>query len=124
MNLWHYHRDALHFHDTLDAPHHATSPGRGSGCCWAGRSRSTTRRAGGCGAASCSAEVLLLGTPLLWWSFLPALVGVGGFGIARRDWRAVAIFLGALAGIVPWFRVRALPPHDVLLLRRAGRCRS
>jgi dolichyl-phosphate-mannose--protein O-mannosyl transferase len=47
--------------------------------------------------------VLLLGTPVLWWSFLPALAGLTWFGISRRDWRAGAIGLGAAAGIIPWF---------------------
>jgi dolichyl-phosphate-mannose--protein O-mannosyl transferase len=56
-----------------------------------------------CGAASCAAEILLLGTPVLWWSFIPALIGTAWFGISRRDWRAVAIGAGAAAGIVPWF---------------------
>ncbi len=57
----------------------------------------------GCGASTCAAEVLLLGTPVLWWSFLPALAGLVWFGISRRDWRAWAIGLGVFAGIVPWF---------------------
>jgi dolichyl-phosphate-mannose--protein O-mannosyl transferase len=56
-----------------------------------------------CGESSCAADVLLLGTPLLWWSFLPALVGGTWLGIARRDWRATAVIAGALTGIVPWF---------------------
>jgi dolichyl-phosphate-mannose--protein O-mannosyl transferase len=47
--------------------------------------------------------VLLLGTPILWWSFIPALFGMTWFGISRRDWRALAIGLGVVAGIVPWF---------------------
>src|SRR5205814_9127147 len=38
-----------------------------------------------------------------WWAFLPALAGLAWLGISRRDWRAPAIGLGALAGIVPWF---------------------
>src|SRR5258706_8643123 len=58
---------------------------------------------GPCGGPNCASEILLLGTPLLWWSFLPALLGLGWLGIARRDWRASAIALCALTGIVPWF---------------------
>ena len=46
---------------------------------------------GACGAPTCAAEILLLGTPLLWWSFLPALAALAWLGIARRDWRAGAI---------------------------------
>jgi dolichyl-phosphate-mannose-protein mannosyltransferase len=102
VNLWHYHRDALYFHDHLVAPHTYQSwPWQ-----WLLLGRPVAfyySNAGGCGAASCSAEVLLLGTPLLWWSFLPALVGVLGYGVARRDWRAIALFAGAFAGIAPWF---------------------
>jgi dolichyl-phosphate-mannose--protein O-mannosyl transferase len=56
-----------------------------------------------CGADSCAAEILLLGTPVLWWSFIPALAGLAWFGVTRRDWRAVAIGVGAAAGILPWF---------------------
>ena len=59
---------------------------------------------GSCGAASCASEILLLGTPLLWWSFIPALVGddVAGHrpaGLARR-WR---IGLMGPRRHVPWF---------------------
>jgi dolichyl-phosphate-mannose--protein O-mannosyl transferase len=55
-----------------------------------------------CGAANCAAEILLLGTPVLWWAFIPALIGLAWFGITRRDWRAAAIGAGAATGIVPW----------------------
>jgi dolichyl-phosphate-mannose--protein O-mannosyl transferase len=57
----------------------------------------------GCGEPNCAAEILLLGTPVLWWSFVPALLGLAWFGLSRRDWRAWPIGLGVLAGIVPWF---------------------
>jgi dolichyl-phosphate-mannose-protein mannosyltransferase len=57
----------------------------------------------GCGEPNCAAEIMLLGTPVLWWSFVPALVGLTWFGLSRRDWRAWPIGLGVLAGIVPWF---------------------
>jgi dolichyl-phosphate-mannose--protein O-mannosyl transferase len=57
----------------------------------------------GCGAPSCVRQILLLGTPVLWWSFLPALAALIWFGVARRDWRAYAIGTGVVAGLLPWF---------------------
>jgi dolichyl-phosphate-mannose--protein O-mannosyl transferase len=34
---------------------------------------------------------------------VPALAALVWFGVARRDWRAYAIFAGATAGLLPWF---------------------
>jgi dolichyl-phosphate-mannose-protein mannosyltransferase len=102
QNLWHYHKSAWDFHTTLSQKHTYQSwpwqwllLGRPVAFYWSGD--------GPCGASQCASEVLLLGTPLLWWSFVPALAGLAWFGIARRDWRAGAIGLCAAAGIVPWF---------------------
>jgi dolichyl-phosphate-mannose-protein mannosyltransferase len=102
LNLAHYHSEAYGFHSGLNSPHQYQSwPWQ-----WLllGRpvafDRATT---GDCGAPSCAAEILLLGTPLLWWSFLPALAALVWFGIARRDWRAYAILTGVAAGLLPWF---------------------
>jgi dolichyl-phosphate-mannose-protein mannosyltransferase len=101
-NLWAYHVDMFGFHDTLDKAHPYQSwpwqwllLGRPVAFDWS--------TAPICGADSCAAEVLLLGTPALWWSFLPALVGLAWFGVTRRDWRAGAIGAGVGAGILPWF---------------------
>jgi dolichyl-phosphate-mannose--protein O-mannosyl transferase len=57
-----------------------------------------------CGPTSRVAEVLLLGTPVLWWSFLPALVVLGWLAVTRTDRRAIALLACALTGIVPWLR--------------------
>jgi dolichyl-phosphate-mannose-protein mannosyltransferase len=102
VNLLHYHDEAYKFHTTLTTKHQYQSwpwqwllLGRPVAFYWS--------TAGPCGSASCAAEILLLGTPVLWWSFLPALLGLAWLGIARRDWRAGTIALCALAGIVPWF---------------------
>lgn len=102
QNLFEYHRAAFNFHTTLDRPHPYQSwpwqwllLGRPVAFYWSGE--------GACGAPSCASEILLLGTPLLWWSFLPALAAVTWLGIARRDWRAGTILLGAAAGLLPWF---------------------
>nr|WP_229402811.1 phospholipid carrier-dependent glycosyltransferase [Micromonospora okii] len=101
-NLWEYHKAAYGFHTQLDDEHKYQSwpwqwllLGRPVAFYWSGE--------GACGAPSCAAEILLLGTPLLWWSFLPALVGAAWIGLARRDWRAGAILLCVAAGLLPWF---------------------
>ncbi|MGK5442309.1 dolichyl-phosphate-mannose--protein mannosyltransferase [Micromonospora sp. URMC 105] len=101
-NLYHYHRAAFDFHTGLVTPHKYQSwpwqwllLGRPVAFYWSGD--------GSCGAPSCASEILLLGTPLLWWSFLPALVATAWLGLARRDWRAGAILLTLAAGLLPWF---------------------
>ena len=57
----------------------------------------------GCGSASCSAEVLAIGTPAIWWTSIPALLFCAGWWITRRDWRAGAVLTGVAAGWLPWF---------------------
>ncbi|WP_435871372.1 dolichyl-phosphate-mannose--protein mannosyltransferase [Micromonospora echinaurantiaca] len=101
-NLFQYHKAAYGFHTGLDDPHKYQSwpwqwllLGRPVAFYWSGD--------GTCGAPSCASEILLLGTPLLWWSFLPALVALVWLGVARRDWRAGAILLCVAAGLLPWF---------------------
>jgi dolichyl-phosphate-mannose-protein mannosyltransferase len=102
QNLLAYHKEMLSFHDGLSSPHPYQSwpwqwliLGRPVAFYWSGDPT--------CGTSNCAAEILLLGTPALWWAFLPALAGTLWFGIARRDWRAWPILVGAAAGIVPWF---------------------
>ncbi len=122
-NLYQYHRDALAFHTGLESSHPYQSwpaqwllLGRPVAFYWSD--------AGPCGAKQCASEVLLLGTPLLWWSFIAALVGVLWLGITRRDWRAWPILLGATAGIAPWqlfghrtmFYFYSLPSEPFLIL--------
>jgi dolichyl-phosphate-mannose-protein mannosyltransferase len=51
---------------------------------------------------ACSAEVLALGNPLLWWFATAAILFLFWRWIGRRDWRAAAILAGIAAGIVPW----------------------
>jgi dolichyl-phosphate-mannose-protein mannosyltransferase len=101
-NLWRYHDDALSFHTGLASSHPYQSwpwqwllQGRPVAFYWSGN--------GPCGSTSCAAEVLLLGTPILWWSFLLVIPMLIWFGVARRDWRMPPIALGIAAGILPWF---------------------
>src|SRR5262249_47315432 len=101
-NLWAYHHQAFSFHDTLESPHPYQSwpwqwlvLGRPVSFYWNGDLN--------CGASQCAGEILLLGTPALGWSFIPALIATAWFGIPRRDWRAAMIWAGVVAGIGPWF---------------------
>jgi dolichyl-phosphate-mannose--protein O-mannosyl transferase len=48
-------------------------------------------------------EVLAIGTPILWWTSILALLVCLGWWLARRDWRAGAVLLGVAAGWLPWF---------------------
>ena len=103
LNLVHYHLQAYSFHSGLTDKHPYQSwpwqwllLGRPVAFHWNGSGTS-------CGASNCATEILLLGTPILWWSFLPALAAVLWFGIARRDWRAWAILVPVAGGLLPWF---------------------
>jgi dolichyl-phosphate-mannose--protein O-mannosyl transferase len=102
QNLAHYHYEAFKFHSGLEAKHQYQSwpwqwllLGRPVAFHWSS--------GGTCGAANCASEVLLLGTPILWWAMTPALAALAWLGIARRDWRAGAIWMGVAAGLLPWF---------------------
>ena len=57
----------------------------------------------GCTGPAWSQEVLALGTPLIWWSSILALVFCLGWWVRRRDWRAGAVLCGVITGWGPWF---------------------
>ncbi|MFG2007363.1 dolichyl-phosphate-mannose--protein mannosyltransferase [Spirillospora sp. NPDC048911] len=102
-DLWKYHREMLNFHTGLDAKH----PYQSWPWDWPILHRPVaffyTEPKGQCGAAKCSREILGIGTPVLWWGALVALVICVGLWAVVRDWRAGAVLLGVLAGWVPWF---------------------
>ncbi|MGE5134283.1 MAG: dolichyl-phosphate-mannose--protein mannosyltransferase [Gemmatimonadota bacterium] len=59
------------------------------------------------GHGQCSAgraqEVLALGTPVIWWASIAALLVCLGWWLTRRDWRAGAVLAGVVGGWLPWF---------------------
>lgn len=122
-NLFQYHVDVLRFHEELTSEHTYQSwpwqwilNARPVAFFWSSDVE--------CGAERCASEVLLLGTPLLWWAFIPALLALTWWGLVKRDWRAWAILGGAAAGLAPWlaypertmFFFYAMPAQPFLIL--------
>ena len=125
-----YQVDVWRFHDTLTAHHPYQSHPIG----WLLLARPVSYYyvgsklgVGGCAAAGgCTREILAIGTPLIWWSSIAALLATAWTWISRRDWRAGAILLATAAGIVPWayydlqrrteFLFYALPSVPFLIL--------
>jgi dolichyl-phosphate-mannose-protein mannosyltransferase len=104
-SLFQYHGQALHFHNTLYAPHpYQSEPwswlvlGRPVSYYYPGGGQTPS----GCGAATCVREILAIGTPALWWAFIPTIVWMGWLLVSRRDWRAGAVLMPFVAGWLTW----------------------
>ena len=103
---WHYHVEIYGFHSNLASKHLYQSHPLG----WLLLARPVsyyypagiTAGQYGCQVASCSREVLAIGTPALWWASIPMLVGAVAFWVSRRDWRGLVVVLLVAASIVPW----------------------
>ncbi len=96
-----YHRAAWSFHVGLESPHSYKS----SAWSWPFMTRPTSffyETPQGCGADKCSAEVLALGNPIIWWAGLLAIAHNVWRAVAGRDWRSGALLVGYLAGWLPW----------------------
>jgi dolichyl-phosphate-mannose--protein O-mannosyl transferase len=98
------HQDAYRFHQSLDSGHaYASNPwswwvlGRPVDFYYNGSE--TT-----CGSRSCAREVLLIGTPLLWWAFVPMALWLAWHWVTTRDWRAGAVWVAIIAGWLVWFQ--------------------
>ena len=111
MSWIHYHSEMLGFHTGLTEKHsYQANPWS-----WMVMGRPTSffyDSPKGCGSDSCAAEVLAIGTPLLWWAGTIAIAVVIGFWIralVRRvsDPALNIIVLGIAAGYLPWFFFQA-----------------
>jgi dolichyl-phosphate-mannose-protein mannosyltransferase len=103
-SLANYHHDAYEFHSHLFDPHtYKANP-------WSwlvlGRPISFYYPADvtGCGASSCSREILLIGTPIMYWAILPAMLWLLWRWLTTRDWRAGAIWMAFLVGWGVWLK--------------------
>ena len=102
-----YHEQMLSFHTGLSEKHvYQAHPWT-----WLIQSRPTSffyESPKTCGAASCSQEVLAMGTPFLWWAGAIAIFVVFGFWIKsvihrRMEPASTIIIVGMAAGYLPWF---------------------
>lgn len=106
-SLVHYHQQILTFHTTLTEKH----PYQSNPWSWLIMGRPTSflyETPKSCGATQCSQEILALGTPLLWWAGLIALLVACGMwlhGARQRhfDPALTTIVAGIAAGYLPWF---------------------
>lgn len=106
-SLLNYHAQMWSFHQGLSTPHtYQSSPwgwlvtGRPVLFYYPSKPSPT-----GCGADNCVRTVLDVGTPALWWAFVPAVLWAGWIGLVRRDWRGWVVLVAFLAGWVTWFSV-------------------
>ncbi|TMR16113.1 phospholipid carrier-dependent glycosyltransferase [Nonomuraea turkmeniaca] len=56
-----------------------------------------------CGVKDCSEAVLGVGTPVIWFGAVVALVALIAYYVSSRDWRAGAVLLAYAMGWLPWF---------------------
>ena len=105
-----YTHDAYEFHESLTSTHeYKSSPwswlvlGRPVDFYYQGTSFSSASSSP-CGSTSCSREVLLIGTPLMWWAFVPMLLWLAWHWFTTRDWRAGAVWMAFAAGWLVWFQ--------------------
>ena len=106
QSWFHYHWEMFNFHYKLEAKH----PYQSHPLSWPflGRPVSYYYPPGisegtyGCQVASCSREVLAIGTPALWWAMLPAAAGLAARWVSKRDWRASSLLLMMLVSVLAW----------------------
>jgi dolichyl-phosphate-mannose--protein O-mannosyl transferase len=102
LALFEYHRSILSFHTNLDTDH----PYQASPWSWLylGRPTSFFYESPKCGASECSREILALGTPIIWWVGIIALLITFKY-LKSRDWVAGFIIVGFAANYLPWLLI-------------------
>jgi len=112
-SLWNYHQDVYTFHTRglVDSEHTYASDPKG----WLVLNRPVGIAADldikpgtdGCDAvegSTCLRQIVLLGTPALWWGGVLALLYALFAWVARRDWRFGLAVVGAASTWLPWLR--------------------
>ncbi len=117
-SLWNYHQDVYTFHTQFLNDAHHTYQSKPQGWLILNRPVGVEADLGikpgqqGCYApqgSTCLRQVILLGTPALWWGGVLALVYGLYAWIGRRDWRFGFALVGVLCTWLPWIRFDARP---------------
>ena len=61
----------------------------------------------GCDApvgSDCLRQVILIGTPAIWWAGIVGLLFAGVMWVGARDWRFGVVVVGAASTWLPWLR--------------------
>jgi dolichyl-phosphate-mannose--protein O-mannosyl transferase len=103
-SLLNYHHEAYKFHSHLYDPHaYKANPWS-----WLILGRPISFYAPpdvkGCGAADCTREILLIGTPIMYWAFVPAVLWCAWRWLTTRDWRAGSVLMACLVGWGVWLQ--------------------
>ena len=97
-----YHKEMLNFHTGLVTKHsYQANPWN-----WLFMGRPTSffyATPKSCGSGNCSQEILALGTPFLWWTFIATLAVTIGYFIYQRERIAGLILITVFANYLPWF---------------------
>ncbi|MCW2815810.1 MAG: pmt [Nocardioides sp.] len=112
-SLWYYHQDVYTFHTHyLNCSTH-TYQSQPSGWLFINRPVGAATQLDiqpgqqGCEAAAgseCYRQVLLIGTPVLWWGGVVALAAAGLLWLGARDWRFGVAVVGTLSTWLPWLQ--------------------
>ncbi|MCY9785912.1 phospholipid carrier-dependent glycosyltransferase [Nocardiopsis sp. EMB25] len=112
VSLWDYHARMMNFHNNLTSDHsYISAP-------WEWLIMRTpvmfhyNGQAVGCGTGDCVTSIVSIGTPVIWWTAIIALLVMIGWWVTFRDWRAGAVVLAVAAGWLPWF---AYPDRPMFL---------
>ncbi|MCW2599567.1 MAG: phospholipid carrier-dependent glycosyltransferase [Frankiales bacterium] len=103
---WHYHWEMYNFHNHLAAKH----PYQSHPLSWPFLGRPVsyyyppgiTAGTYGCKVASCSREVLAIGTWAIWWMMIPTAIGLAARWVSKRDWRAASLLLMMAVSVLAW----------------------
>lgn len=110
-SLWYYHQDAYTFHTHfLNCSTH-TYQSQPSGWLLLNRPVGVAADTGiepgtrGCTApagSDCLRQVLLIGTPMIWWTGIVAVLFAAAMWIGARDWRYGVAVVGVASTWLPW----------------------
>lgn len=112
-SLWSYHQDLFTFHTHFLSCSSHTYASKPSGWLLMNRPVGVAADTGiepgtrGCDApegSDCLRQVLLLGTPVLWWGGLLALLVAVATWVGARDWRAGVAVVGTASTWLPWLQ--------------------